>query len=87
MKIKIRTKEGEFVAKFSNVIKVIGKSLTRDWDNGIEVTETPIIEWHGYEVIKQVSDEEEITFPVQERPPVVEQWKFQIFNLKDNNGE
>jgi hypothetical protein len=81
MKIKIRTKEGEFVGDFPDVIKVTNKMITTLWENGIESTETPMVMFHGFEVIEQVADDSEVTLPVQERQPVLDQWKFQILNL------
>jgi len=80
MKIKIRTKEGEFVGDFPDVIKVHNNMLTRLWSNGIEVTETIILDWHGYEIIEQVSDDSEVTYPVQNRSFIKGQFKLWNFN-------
>jgi hypothetical protein len=82
MKIKIRTKEGEFIADFPDALKIEGNLLTRLWPNGIEITEVIVPEWHGYEIIEQVSDNTEVTYPVQQRPYVESQ--FQIFNIGKN---
>ena len=81
MKIKIRTKEGEFIDDAPNVIKVENGFITTLWPDGIEITEKPMLEWGGFEVIEQVPDDTEVTLPVQERHSVEGQFKFKIWNF------
>ena len=82
MKIKIRTKEGEFVEDFPHVLEVKGKHYTIPFgDNGVMLTISPILEFDGFEIIEQVTDDTEVTYHVQKRYPAEGQWKFKLWNF------